>query len=500
MSNRAQRGAVRVAVVGAGPKALYAVESLARRARPGLSVDVYDPRPPGEGAAYAIDQPPWLRLNVASSVVEGFDAWRLTQGERPPLDPFPTRALLGRHLARRWALLDAVPLLALRHVRREVHSVEPAASGWAVDGEEYDEVLLATGHASDSPDALAHDWHGPQPLVAQVYPVSALDAVSPGTTVAVRGAGLTFIDAALTLTEGRGGRFSGPFDSPSYRSGGEEPASIRPTARRGRFMAVKPQPGSRAATLLPLPMRDAGLRAVLTAGDADEALAVVPDLARELVDVAGGDPRSVAEVLAGEHAETDPVAALRRSLAVATNRAAPDATWALGQMWLALHPAMVARFSLGGGLDFEPFSEVARRLGPLTWGPPPVNAAKLLALLDVGLVDASSLTLDVIEASGHRGPVRADVVVDAVLPGPGVVTGSATLPGRLVDAGILGTCPGRRGVAHAADGTALSPDREAVEGLAIVGRPTEDVTVGNDNLDPTLHPAVIRWATRVTSG
>ena len=63
---------MRVAVVGAGPKGLYAVEELLARA-PRAVVDVWDSRPPGTGAAYATDQPVWLRLNVTSAIVDGFD-------------------------------------------------------------------------------------------------------------------------------------------------------------------------------------------------------------------------------------------------------------------------------------------------------------------------------------------------------------------------------------------------------------------------------------------
>ena len=46
------------------------------------------------------------------------------------------------------------------------------------------------------------------------------DAVPAGCTVVCRGAALTFIDALLTLTEGRGGRF----DENGYHRSGGEPA------------------------------------------------------------------------------------------------------------------------------------------------------------------------------------------------------------------------------------------------------------------------------------
>lgn len=89
--------------------------------------------------------------------------------------------------------------------------------------------------------------------------------------------------------------------------------------------------------------------------------------------------------------------------------------------------------------------------------------------------------------------------MDAVLPGPGVVTGAVTLPGRLVEAGLLVQAPGRRGVAHTADATCLSPDGHPLPGLAVVGRPTEDATVGNDTLSRSLHPARDAWALRVAA-
>lgn len=491
---------VEIAVVGAGPRGLYAVEELLSRVGDAVLVTVWDPRPPGTGVAYAVDQPAWLRVNVTSALIDGFDAWRRRRGEVAPLDPFPARALLGSFLAERWAALDADHPGVVRHVPRAVRDVTRVAGRWAVDGVPHDEVLLATGHADDSPDALAHGWAGPQPLVPRVYPTGHLAAIEPGSVVGVRGAALTFLDCALALSEGRGGRFAGPVGAPTYHAGGDEPAAIRPVATSGRFVSCKPQPGSAIAALPPAALLEAGRRDIRAATDAAAALAVAPRTARALLAAAGADGAArdaVDTVFGGGVVDDDPVVALRRSVAVSTDRARPDAVWAVGQAWSALYPALVERFSFGGGLDFAPFGEADARLVGVAFGAPPVNAAKLLALIDHGLVDASSLATDTIDHDGHRGPVPVDVVVDAVLPGPGVVTGRATLPGRLVEAELLGQVPGRRGVAHDEDGTALSPDGHRLEGLAIVGKPTEDVTVGNGTLDRNLHPALPLWADRV---
>ena len=57
----------------------------------------------------------------------------------------------------------------------------------------------------------------------------------------MKGIGLTFIDAVLSLTEGRGGTFERmPDGRLSYRASGGEPATILPFSRSGLPMAPKP--------------------------------------------------------------------------------------------------------------------------------------------------------------------------------------------------------------------------------------------------------------------
>jgi diaminopimelate decarboxylase len=72
-----------------------------------------------------------------------------------------------------------------------------------------------------------------------------------------------------------------------------------------------------------------------------------------------------------------------------------------------------------------------------------------------------------------------------------------SLPGHLVATGMLAGPQGRRGLAIDDDGTCLDPARERWEGLAALGRPTEDVTIGNDTLSRKLHGTTERWAARV---
>ena len=47
------------------------------------------------------------------------------------------------------------------------------------------------------------------------------------------------------------------------------------------------------------------------------------------------------------------------------------------------------------------------------------------------------------------------------------------------------------------DGSCRASDGSPSLGLAAIGRPTEDVVIGNDTLGRTLHPLSDRWARRV---
>ena len=81
---------LRVAILGVGPKGLFALERLlhhAHRAGPAarLQVDLFEPHPaPGAGPVYDPDQPAYLRMNVAASTLNMWgDATRaVSAGER----------------------------------------------------------------------------------------------------------------------------------------------------------------------------------------------------------------------------------------------------------------------------------------------------------------------------------------------------------------------------------------------------------------------------------
>lgn len=518
---------VRVAIVGAGPRGLWAAEELLGQAWDHgvhVAVDVWDDRRPGAGAAYGPEQPDHWTLNVSSRIVSSglgtFDDWRrgIADAEQ---GPFPPRSLVGRFFAESWECLLATARrradsgCTVRVIPERVTVLRRAdgehSTGWTVNGRGYDHVLLATGHAPSWPGALpatVAGASGPVPVVG-VYPSDGLRTVAPGAVVDVRGAALTFVDAVLELTAGRHGTFLPAEVGVTYRPSGAEPSAIRPVSRSGRFMTVKPDPASPLADLRPaevLGVADRRVRTSRTTGELQEALACAAD---RLLTTAGGRPapEQVRTIISGTDwsAVSDPVAELRQSWAVATGRAAPDAAWAVGHAWRILYPAVVWRTSYGRRRPLAGFDALARTLERVAFGMTPPNAARLLALLDAGIVHPP-----VRAAVGTLDP-PADVVVDAVIPPAGLGPGTlaANIPelspgARAGDAGDTGDT----GDTAATGWVDEDGHVRGVEQLAVIGRDAEGVLIGADSLDRSggtgdavgSGDAVIpRWARRVVA-
>jgi len=531
---------LRVAIVGGGPRGLYALDSLSRAVRRAESarviVDVFEPHPtPGAGPVYDPDQPPFLVMNFAASLIDAWTGdtadrpsfvewWRATRHADPPT--YPPRAAVGEYLADCLArVLDAAPDGLTVTVRRQhVEEVRRSAGGWRVataDGAAaYDEVLIATGHLRTWPGALVASRGGATPVTG-VFPVQRelrRSRVPSGAVVAVRGFALTFIDAALALTEGRGGRFSSSDGGRlRYTRSGAEPEAILPFSRTGRPLLAKPAgaPAGPVASAL-----ERGRTELASLADLDLRDAVVPVLARTAgavlaaSGVAGGaDPLTAAAAARLEAlitgagvGDVDPVAEITRSCEVVADRGAPGVDWAVGTVWRGLYPQVVGRLGHGGLVehDWPRFHRLAAEMERLAFGPPRGNAEKLLALVAAGIVDLGMVAGgrlvpdgDGVALEGAAGRRPVDVVVDAVLAPPGVPAGASGPAAGLVEDGTVRLIPGGRGLDVLVDGTCRDRGGDPVLGLAAVGRLTEDAVIGNDTLSRTLHDVPERWAARV---
>ncbi|WP_422935484.1 FAD/NAD(P)-binding protein [Sinomonas sp. P47F7] len=284
MTPGGERAALRVAVVGAGPRGASAVERLLANwaalgasrttaaGNPGagrpraLEITVFDPFTPGPGRVWRPEQPREFLMNTpclfptmipsepglapplkGGSFLEWLRAREDPSDEAAALEAtgYPPRALYGRYLAETFeAILAAAPEGAsVRHVRAQVARLGRTPHGWAVttaDGRarEADAVVLALGHVPSKPSRSQHELMDAAVRLGLTYLPPAApadvdwDVLPAGRPVLVRGMGLNFFDVMIRLTEGRGGRFKEGPAGLEYFPSGREPRLVA-ASRRG---------------------------------------------------------------------------------------------------------------------------------------------------------------------------------------------------------------------------------------------------------------------------
>ncbi|HIW95378.1 MAG TPA: FAD/NAD(P)-binding protein [Candidatus Corynebacterium gallistercoris] len=475
-----------VGIVGGGPRALWAVELVSFLVRrhptpPTIHLRVWDPHGLGAGRVYRTDQPVQWRLNAPARIVSTglgeLPEWMAAHSEERvqkwARENFPPRAIVGEFLAASWAhAVNTLPeTVTVEHIPARVGSVDEALG-------QVDHLLIATGHASEWEGA----WEGAlKPYALDPDGGLAVDSVPAGARVAVRGAALTFIDVALALTERRGGVFTPDRTAASglrYHPSGKEPALISAFSRSGRFMEVKPEPGS-VLHNLPIASEELLAEQIRQAGDLRGITGAVEEASVLLLDLVNSPDLAaeVAQVLEGKDTST-----LQESLDLVRGRRAPGAAWAVGEAFRRLYPAIVQRVSYA---EVPGFWKLSRTLERVAFGPPKVTSARILALMEAGLVNP---------IIGNEPDPHADVHVDAVIPPPGVQPG--TLTAELVQRGILG----RRadGSLDIAPGGAV-PGGEGTQhpNLSVIGRDAEPTVLGLDTLNRTMHPELPEWAERI---
>lgn len=282
-----------IAVVGAGPRGIGLLERIAANApellRGRLVVHLVDPFPPGPGRVWRFAQSPLLRMNSMAEDVTMFtdDTVRCAG----PIRPGPTlaewvAAVRDGDLA---ATVDSALLDELRSatattfVTRRLQSaylnwfytwvtdslpdtVEVRVHGtravdvtgepdgpqavWLAGEREplvVDLVVLALGHLDAGPApaearlARFARTHGLR-YVPQAYTADLdLSDIRPAEPVLLRGFGMAFVDLAVLLGEGRGGRFTAaPGGALTYHPSGREPV-LYVGSRRGVPYHAKPE-------------------------------------------------------------------------------------------------------------------------------------------------------------------------------------------------------------------------------------------------------------------
>ena len=271
-----------VAIVGLGPKGLYCLERLlaefhARPLERPLHIHVFNRSATfGASPVYDPHQPDFILVNIS---VGEIDLWTaedppIVAGRGPdfvtwyqerfqPRGPlfgteYLPRAVVGQYLVEGFnRIRDHLPNgVTLWCHQGEVTDIDPNETGYMlefspVEGQVQkiaaDKILLSTGHSWLQPDETENSYHefssrhSGAAFVPFVYPVrDQMRSIPAGAKVAMKGIGLTFIDAVLELTEGRGGHFYRTDEnSLAYTASGKEPQSVFPFSRTGLPMTPK---------------------------------------------------------------------------------------------------------------------------------------------------------------------------------------------------------------------------------------------------------------------
>lgn len=269
----------RVAVVGSGPRGVGVLERLASRllarqpAQRPVVLYLIDAVEVGCGRIWRSDQPEWFLMNTVCGEVTMFSG---------PPDDGPERPGAGRSLAQWWAdddpdftgpdgyaprarhgrylrhVVDVIESslpsdVRLERVAATVLDLEPTDDGYRLtlstgDHLLVDRAVLTTGHARlRPPDAHRgfEEFAATRPRL-RYFPCDSvadmpMESIPDGSTVAFLGIGLSFYDAMLALTVGRGGRFvGGAGEQQRYLPSGREPLLVAgsrsgiPLPARGR--------------------------------------------------------------------------------------------------------------------------------------------------------------------------------------------------------------------------------------------------------------------------
>lgn len=266
-----------IAIVGGGPKGLYALERLTAQLKNSppekqIEIHIFNKTPNfGAGEIYDPHQPDYLLINFC---IGNIDMWidekpqsvvpktlSLTDWLRGEFSgkveistlDYASRGVVGQYLEDGFkSIIKNLPNnVSLKKIVGEVEDIEKIGSKFTLTVNEngtvkksenkFSDVLLTTGHSSRNQTETEKSYKEfsekfPETsFVSFVYPVENLSRIAANSRVAIKGMGLTFVDTVLALTVGRGGVFerNAKDEIVKYIPSGKEPSAIYPFSRSG---------------------------------------------------------------------------------------------------------------------------------------------------------------------------------------------------------------------------------------------------------------------------
>ncbi|TCO11084.1 FAD/NAD(P)-binding protein [Natronoflexus pectinivorans] len=569
----------KIAIIGLGPKGLYGFERIlaqlkANPTKEKVEIHLFNKtRFMGSGDIYRSDQPGYLLMNFANKHI---NMW--TEESPPPVveDPlsfseyisletqtpqgeieslYASRATVGCYLEKGFARLKKnLPenvilqqhILEVRSVEKmdEVYSIGFMQGGkkcWLTD---FQNILITTGHQRHKE---ATDKNHSK--VSFIYPVQQkLNEWTQQNTVAVKGMGLTFIDAVLALTEGKGGFFTKNNDGKYiYKASGREPKRIFPFSKSGwpimpkydfnlkndyelfvkRLKLLNHKKLSFKYEILPLIERDMGYTYYSTLFTHErEMLEYHPnyDVINRQIETFHQKHPGYARFSLDKLLEPEFNSSkcnhqnILEYLTAFTNENNRDieheAQLRAASVWRRISPIFNDIYSFSG-LDAASHQEFDEyyfgKLNRIAYGPPPENLKKMIALANTGIVDfrfAKSPNIEPFKngymLSNGISENYCDILIDARIPKNSIekeVTGlfinlcknHLARPYENRDKN-MNYAPGTLEIDR--NGNLINPQGKA-ENITLYGTPTESIVHDNDTLSRTRNNFASSWSLSV---
>lgn len=256
--------ALRIAIIGNGPRALSVLERLAARllAQPEAPVEIHyiEKQNPGTGRIWRQDQDSVFVMNTVAEEVSAFSGegdfetarpgsgpslanwWRCTRDDYPGENAWAPRALYGEYMqfvlncikkslttVQRFCPQQAEVMDIV--LRNDLQAVLFFSGGRTLT---VDRVVIASGHPRNCLTEQEQQWQDfadVHPSLRWIQGDSAadmpLEEIPAGSQVGILGLGLSFLDVMAALTTGRGGVFNEqPNGSLRYLPSGREPRLV----------------------------------------------------------------------------------------------------------------------------------------------------------------------------------------------------------------------------------------------------------------------------------
>ncbi|EPR65318.1 FAD/NAD(P)-binding protein [Cyclobacterium qasimii] len=577
-----------IAIVGVGPKGYYAFERLlaqlkAREIQDPIAIHLFNQNKFfAAGNVYRPDQASYLLMNYANKNINSwtdeepraiidetpnFVNWLSKKAQVPESqigEEFSSRATVGSYLMEGFDRLgNNLPenIRLVKHIRT-VTDIEKHGEKFRLytqekeedEFPEFDRILLTTGHLGCGAGFLEENHFGHS--IDFVYPTHlALGHIEAGAQVAIKGFGLTSIDAILALTEVRGGQFAGAgSDKLTYMPSGKEPDKIFPFSRTGLPMMPRTgtmdidaplfffredviawlksiKPISFEKTILPLIIKECAhsYYSVLFRKYQQEIIhhstygfsisqieafhKAFPEAERfsweKLLDPFSNQPTLTHQQVADY---------IEKLLLEAEKGPEESPLNAAFGTWRRISSGFNEIYSFGG-LDAASHRLFDRNyfglFNRIAYGPPVKNMKKILALAEAGIVDfgfARGSTFEVNESSDAYGFLKGenqkeqaiDYLINARIPRNKDSETPSPLYRSILEKGIGRKFMNASGSIYTPGcmdmdekGKMIAKDGTVQEGIALYGTPTEGLTLDNDTLSRKRNNFASQWAEEV---